>query len=110
MSDAFQEREKGFERKFQLDQDQLFKLGSRRDKLFGLWLAGKLGLSGAAAEEYAKDVVGSNFEKPGDDDMLAKVRKDLDAKKVIISDTELLSKLNDMRDEAARQIIGEGKK
>jgi hypothetical protein len=110
MSDAFQEREKGFERKFQLDQDQMFKVASRRDKLFGQWLAGKLGLSGPAAEQYAKDVVGSNFEKPGDDDMLDKVRKDLADKKVIISDTDLLSKLNDMRDEAARQILGEGKK
>ncbi|MSQ87446.1 MAG: DUF1476 domain-containing protein [Alphaproteobacteria bacterium] len=110
MSDAFQEREKGFERKFQLDQDQMFKVASRRDKLFGMWLAGKLGLSGPAAEQYAKDVLSSNFDAPGDDDMLAKVRIDLDAKKVVIADADLLSKLHDMRDEAARQIIGESKK
>ncbi len=110
MSDAFQEREKGFERKFQLDQDQLFKVGSRRDKLFGQWLAGKLGLSGAAADQYAKDVVGSNMDAPGDEDMLAKVRKDLADKKVVIADADLLGKLIEMRDEAARQIIGETKK
>jgi hypothetical protein len=110
MADAFQEREKGFERKFQMDQDQQFKVGTRRDKLFGQWLAGKLGLSGPTAEQYAKDVVAANFEAPGDEDMLAKVRKDLADKKVVIADTELLSKLNELNDEAVRQIMGEAKK
>jgi len=107
MSDAFKDREKGFERKFQMDQDQQFKVASRRDKLFGAWLAGKLGLNGPAAEQYAKDVVGSNFEKPGDDDMLAKVRKDLGDRGVTIADKELLGKLSELNDEATRQILGE---
>ena len=110
MSDAFQEREKGFERKFQLDQEQQFKVAARRDHLFGLWLASKSGLSGASAEQYAKDVVDSNFDKPGDEDMLGKVRKDLATKKVVISDHDLMTKLHDCRDEAARQIVGETKK
>jgi hypothetical protein len=110
MSDAFQEREKAFERKFQLDQDQEFKVHSRRDKLFGQWLAGKLGMSGASAEAYAKDVVISNFDKPGDDDMLDKVRKDLTARKVVVSDKELMHKLHDCRDEAVRQISSEARK
>ena len=110
MSDAFQEREKGFERKFQLDQDQLFKASSRRDKLFGQWLAGLLGLSGAAADQYAKEVLASNMDKPGDEDMMDKVRKDLAAKQVSISDHDLMAKLHDCRDEAARQIVGETKK
>jgi hypothetical protein len=109
MSDAFQEREKGFERKYQLDQDQQFKVASRRDKLFGQWLAGKLGLSGATADQYAKDVVAANFEKPGDDDMIAKVRKDLDAKNIAISDKELISRLHELNDEAVRQILGAAK-
>ena len=110
MSDAFQEREKGFERKFQLDQDQQFRVASRRDKLFGQWLAGKLGLNGAAAEQYAKDVVGSNFDKPGDDDMIDKVKKDLAVKNVVIADKELMAKLHECNDEAVRQILAEAKK
>jgi len=110
MSDAFQEREKAFERKFQLDQDQEFKVHSRRDKLFGQWLAGKMGLSGAAAESYAKEVVISNFDKPGDDDMLAKVRKDLAAKGMAIADKELLGKLHELQAEAKRQVMDEVKK
>lgn len=110
MSDAFQQREKGFERKFEMDQDQQFRVGARRDKLFGEWLAGKLGLSGASAEQYAKDVVAANFEKPGDDDLMAKVKKDLADNKVTISDKDLLTKLNELHDVAAKQILGEGKK
>lgn len=110
MSDAFQERQKGFERKYQLDQEQAFKVGARRDKLFGQWLAGKLGKSGDAAEAYAKEVVASNFEKPGDDDMLAKVRKDIAAAGVKIDDNELIAKLHAVHEDAARQIAGEPKK
>jgi hypothetical protein len=108
MSDALRDREKGFEAKYKLDQDKAFKVGTRRDKLFGQWLAGKLGITGPAADQYAKDVVASNFEKPGDDDMIAKVKKDIAAKGISIDDKELLSKLNDLTDEAARQIIAEG--
>ena len=70
MSDGFQDREKGFERKYELDQAQQFRVASRRDKLFGLWLAEKLGLVGEEAEQYAKDVVASNMDTPGDDDMI----------------------------------------
>ena len=48
MSDAFNDREKGFERKFQLDQDQQFRALARRDRLFGQWIAGKIGITGDA--------------------------------------------------------------
>ena len=104
MSDAFNDRQKGFERKFQLDQDQQFKAQSRRDKLFGQWIASKLGISGADADAYAKTVVASNFEKPGDEDMLGKVRTDLAAKQVAVTDKELSDKLAQCEAEAVRQI------
>lgn len=107
MSDAFQNREKGFEAKYQLDQDQQFKVQSRRDRLFGQWLAGKLGVD---AESYAKEVVAANFEKPGDDDLFDKVNKDLTAKGVSIPDAELKSRFSQCQDEATRQILGEAKK
>ena len=110
MSDAFQDREKGFERKYQLDQEQAFRAQSRRDKLFGMWVAGLLRKTGDAAEAYAKTVVAANFEKPGDDDMLAKVRKDLSANGVTVADNEISAKLHGFADEAARQIAGEAKK
>ncbi|MDX2224617.1 MAG: DUF1476 domain-containing protein [Rhodospirillaceae bacterium] len=110
MSDAFKDREKGFERKYQLDQEQQFRVQSRRDKLFGLWAAGKLGKSGDAAEAYAKEVVAANFDKPGDDDMFAKVDKDLKAANVAVSDQDLRAQLHVAYDRAAQQILSESPK
>ena len=63
-----------------------FKANARRNKLLGLWAAGKLGLSGADAEAYAKEVVVADLEEAGDDDVFRKIRKDFDAKGVTDSD------------------------
>jgi hypothetical protein len=110
MNDAFQEREKSFERKFKLDQDQQFRAQSRRDRIFGEWVAGKLGLWGNEIEAYSVQVLDSNFEKPGDEDMLDKVKADLQAKQITISDGDLRTALLDAYGEAARQISGASKK
>ena len=69
-----------------------------------------MGKSGDAADAYAKEVVAANFDAPGDEDMLAKVRKDLAASKVAIDDKALMAKLHALHDDAARQIMGEIKK
>jgi hypothetical protein len=106
MSDVFKDREKGFERKYQLDQEQAFKVQSRRDKLFGQWVAAQLGKAGADAEAYAKELVAANMDLPGDEDMLDKARSDLKAKNVSIDDKVLYAQLNQAEAEAAREIIG----
>ena len=76
---TFDEREKAFEKKFEHDQDLQFKATSRKNKLLGLWAASLMGKSGADAEAYAKEIVLANFEKPGDNDVLHKLMKDLAA-------------------------------
>ena len=48
---TFDKREEGFENKFVHDEDLKFKAEARRDRLLGLWVAEKLGLSGEAANE-----------------------------------------------------------
>ena len=60
---TFDKREEGFEKKFAHDEELLFKANARRNKLLGLWAAEKLGLSGDAANVYAKEVVMSDFEE-----------------------------------------------
>lgn len=102
MSDAFNSRERGFESKFQLDQEQKFKALARRDRLFGQWVAKQLGR--ADADAYAAEVVASNFEKPGDQDMLAKVRADLKAAGKQVSEGTLQAELANAYAEAAKQI------
>jgi len=110
MSNSFGDREKGFERKFQLDADQQFRANARRDKLFGLWAASKLGKTAADADAYAASVVDSNFEKPGDDDMLGKVRADFQMGNVVMDGIDLPLQLRECAAIAARQIAEEAKK
>jgi len=101
---TFDEREKAFERKFAHDEELRFKSIVRRNKLFGLWAAEKLGLSGAEAEEYAKSVVKADFEEPGDEDVLRKVRGDFEAKGVDQSEHRIERTLVDKMSEAVHQI------
>ena len=106
---TFDDREKGFEMKFALDQELMFRAHARRDKLFGLWIAGKLGLTGAAATDYAKAIVAEDIKEPGDRDVLAKVTADLAAKNIKFGDAELTAKLEQSFAEAKTQIAAEAK-
>jgi len=101
---TFDKREEGFEKKFAHDQELLFKANARRNKMLGLWAAEKMGLSGPAAEAYAKEVVVADFEEAGDDDVLRKVRKDFDAKGVALSDQEIRKVMDGLMAQAVAQI------
>ena len=101
---SFDKREEGFEKKFALDEEQKFKAEARRNKLLGLWAAEKMGLSGPAADAYAKEVVVADFEEAGDDDVLRKVRKDFDAKGVALSDQQIRKTMDELMGQAVAQI------
>jgi hypothetical protein len=101
---TFDKREEGFEKQFAHDEELKFKAMSRRNKLLGLWAAGKLGHQGADADAYAKEVVMADFEEAGDDDVFRKVRKDLDAKGVAISDQDIRRMMVDLMGTAVEQI------
>ncbi len=101
---TFDKREEGFEKKFAHDEELRFKATARRNKLLGLWAAQKLGMSGADADAYAKEVVMSDFEEAGDDDVYRKIRKDLDAKKVAVTDQEIKTTMIDLLAQAVTQI------
>jgi hypothetical protein len=103
---GFDDREKSEESRHARNQELEFKAGARRNKLLGLWAAQLLGLSGADADAYAATVVMSDFEKPGDEDVFAKVRKDFDAKGVAQSDHQLRRQMDELLVEARRQIAG----
>ncbi len=104
---TFDDRKKQEETRFKHDQELQFKARNRGNKLFGLWIAEKLSLSGDAADAYAKDVVMADFEAPGDDDVFDKVRPDLAEKSIDIDDDILKKHLEDCRDKALQQIKAE---
>ena len=101
---TFDEREKQEEARYKHDQELQFKARNRGNKIFGLWIAEKLGLDGDAAASYAKDVVMADFEAPGDDDLFAKVKADLAAKSITEDDDILRKHLEQCRDQALEQI------
>ena len=103
---TFDDREKGFEAKFKHDQEFQFKATARRNRLLGLWTAEKLGLSGGEAEAYAKQVVESDFDEPGDEDVFRKVAGDLEGKGV--SDKEIRREMERLLPVAAQQVANEG--
>jgi hypothetical protein len=104
---TFDEREKAYERKFAHDEELRFKATVRRNKLLGLWAAEQLGLSGAEADAYAKDVIRADFQKPGDEDIVAKLRQDFDAKNVAQTDDQIRAALVETMATAVRQIEAE---
>jgi hypothetical protein len=100
------EREKGFEAQFKRNQELMFRVTARRNRLFGLWAAVRLGLpAGEEAEAYAKTVVAADFEAPGDADVIEKVRADLEEKGVAVTEAELRAELARAA-EARRQLAG----
>ncbi len=101
---TFDKREAGFENKFAHDEAMQFKATARRNKLLGAWAAGKLGISGAAAETYAKDVVMADFEETGDDDVVRKLVADFAAKKISMSETEIRAAMAELMATAISQV------
>lgn len=100
----FDDREKAFETKYKMDQEREFKANARRCKLVGLWAAEKMGIEGAEAEAYAKEVVISDFDKPGQDDVIDKVHGDLMAKGLDISRHIIEIEMERKFEEAIRQL------
>ncbi len=98
---TFDKREEGFEKQFAHDEELKFKATARRDRLFGQWAAGKLGLSGAEADDYAKAIVITDIETH---DPFAKVRQDFDAKGVVASDEQIRRVMSELMERAVGEI------
>ena len=75
---TFDKREEGMEGRFAHDEEMKFKATARRDKTFGTFIAELLGKTGDEVSAYALEVIKSNMAQPGDEDMFAKVRADID--------------------------------
>ncbi len=104
---TFNKREKAFEDKYKHDQELQFKVEVRRNKLLGLWVAEMLGLSGADAEAYAKEVISADFEEPGDADVIRKIQADAQPKNIEQSEHRLSKKMDELADNAKQQNMGE---
>jgi hypothetical protein len=101
---TFDKREAGFENKFAHDEELRFKATVRRNKLLGVWAAEKMGMSGVDADSYAKEVVASDFEEAGDDDVVRKLVSDFKAKGIDQSEQQIRSAMSDLMVTAIAQV------
>ncbi|MEJ1996054.1 MAG: DUF1476 domain-containing protein [Limibacillus sp.] len=104
---SFSDREKAFEDKYKHDQELQFKVEVRRNKLLGLWAAELLDKKGEDADAYAKEVISSDFDEPGDDDVLRKVLGDLTDAGVDFSEHRLRNKMDELLSIAKQQVMTE---
>jgi hypothetical protein len=104
---TFNDREKVFEDKYKHDQELQFKVEVRRNKLLGLWAAEMLDKKGDEAQAYAKEVISSDFDEPGDDDVLRKVLGDLQAAGIDFSEHRLRHKMDELLSLAKQQVMTE---
>lgn len=101
---TFDERQKGFEKKFAHDEELNFKAIARRNKLLGLWAAAKLGKTDADAEAYAKEVVLVDFEEDGHDDVVNKLLKDFARAEMQVSAADIVAEMERLLPIAREQI------
>jgi hypothetical protein len=101
---TFDNREKAYEAKFALDQDLKFRAEARRNKMLAEWAAAKLGITGAALEDYVKAVRKADLAEKGDEDVFRKVKQDFADKGVAITDAEIRTAMGEFLGTAVRDI------
>lgn len=100
----FEDRERAEERKYASEEEKLFKATARRNKALGIWVAGLLGLDGAAAEKYAEHVALVDLKEKGEEDVFAKVFGDLQAKNIDITEHVVRREMSALLEAAKAEI------
>ena len=103
---AFEDREKGFERKFASDQEQEFRAQSRASRMLGEWAAKKMGLENV--DDYVRAVVRSELGPGGEEDVARKVIQDLSGAGIEVRESEVRSKADEFLAVAREQVKAGG--
>ena len=89
MSDQFTDREKGFEKKFAIDEELQFKVQARSNKYIAEFVAEKLGKNEEEKQKYIQEVIKADMEEAGSEDVFRKIKKDFKEASVSIEDKEI---------------------
>ena len=89
----FDEREKTFEKKFQIDQELKFKVEARSNKYLGEWASSQLGKNNEEKQKYIEEIIKADMEEAGSEDVFRKIKKDLHEASVSIEDSEIRSQM-----------------
>lgn len=104
-SDIFDEREKAFENKFKHDEELRFKAHTRAAKLFGLWVADKLGMAGRDSEAYAERTLEFDVQDANVGDIVRRVQRDMTSKGIEMNERLLHNQFNAKLEQARRQLF-----
>jgi len=86
----FNEREKGFEKKFQVDEELQFKIEARSNKYFGEWASSKLRKNSSEEKNiYIQEIIKSDLEEAGKEDVFRKVVKDFKNNSIDVDEKEI---------------------
>jgi len=100
---SFDEREKGFEKKFAHDEELQFKVSARRNKYIGQWASQILGYNPDREKEYIESVIKADFAEAGDDDVFRKIKEDLKDHNIL--DEEIRKKMDELNEKAKSEFI-----
>lgn len=103
---TFDQRERGFEAKFSLDQELDFRVQVRLRRLMGLWAAEKMGLEGQEAEDYAQEVVHADVEDPEDHDVVSKLLIDFGKREIDVTVSEVRKELERLLPRVRDEVLG----
>ena len=95
---TFDDREKGFEKKFAYDEELQFKISARKNKYLGQWASEILGYDPEKEKEYIQSVIKADFEEAGDEDVFRKLKADLKDHNIV--DEEIRKKMDELNEKA----------
>jgi hypothetical protein len=101
---SFDDRKKGFESKFVHDEETLFKINAKRNKLLGEWIADRLKKIDKDKEDYILEVIKSDMAEPGDKDVFRKVKNDLSQGGFNNIDEEIRNKMDEFMEVAKKAV------
>ena len=93
MNNKFGDREKGFEKKFQMDEELQFKIAAKSNKYLGEWVSSKLGKSDKEKINYIQEVIKADMQEAGTEDVFRKVKEDFKSASVSIEDSEIRNQM-----------------
>tara|TARA_B100000427_G_C15452784_1_gene570348 strand:- start:714 stop:1022 length:309 start_codon:yes stop_codon:yes gene_type:complete len=100
---SFEERKKGFEKKYVHDEELQFKINARKNKYIGQWVSKILGYDQNQEKDYIQAVIKADFQEAGDNDVLRKLK--LDLKDHNVSDEEIRKKMDELNEKAKSEFI-----
>ena len=85
----FEEREKSFEKKFQMDEELQFKIAARSNKYLGEWASSMLGKNEVDKKNYIQEIIRSDLEEAGQEDVFRKIKKDFQVASISVEEKEI---------------------